>query len=178
MGTYVNSVLLKDEQVIFATGIHWIVFLPGFVTTLVGAFLMITWGGYGPSLFGDAGADAVANMFSKFPLIIFGMGLLLLGTAYIARISTELAVTNRRVVAKFGFISRTTYELFLNKVEGANVDQSILGRILGFGSVLVKGTGSGMSPIHKIAHPLQFQRHLLDQIERFQELPDRGGRHD
>ncbi|NDC56365.1 MAG: PH domain-containing protein, partial [Alphaproteobacteria bacterium] len=171
MGVYVNSVLLKDEHLVFATGIHWIVFVPGLAVLLAGLFLMMSWGGYGPSLFGNPDVDAVARMFSYVPLMIFGVGILLLGTAYISRISTELAVTNRRVIAKFGFISRTTYELFLNKVEGANVDQTIFGRIFNYGSVLVKGTGSGLSPIHKIAYPLKFQRHLLDQIERYQEGP-------
>jgi uncharacterized membrane protein YdbT with pleckstrin-like domain len=87
-------------------------------------------------------------------------------TAFIAplivRWTSEFAVTNRRVVIKVGLISRHTIELNLQKIEGIGVDQGILGRILGYGTIIVSGTGGTKEPFHRIADPLAFRKAVND----------------
>ena len=76
------------------------------------------------------------------------------------RWTTELAVTNRRVIYKRGFISRHTIEMNMDKVESVDVDQTILGRMMGYGNIVVRGTGSGLEPMRDIADPLTFRNHV------------------
>lgn len=95
-------------------------------------------------------------------LPVFGLGLLVLLAAFIRYKTTELAITNKRVIAKFGFISRHTVELNINKVEGIQVIQSITGRIFNFGSLIISGTGIQQAPIPGISNPLAFRRSFMD----------------
>lgn len=90
-------------------------------------------------------------------LFLMGLGLVFLVAAYLKYISTELAVTNKRVVAKFGFISRHTVEINLAKIESIQVQQGILGRIFNYGSLVVSGAGTPQAPIPGISDPLLFR---------------------
>ena len=72
------------------------------------------------------------------------------------------------MIAKAGFISRSTFEVMLNRVEGANIDQTVWGRVLGFGSIYVHGTGGGITPIDHIADPLNFKKQLMTWVEKNQ----------
>jgi uncharacterized membrane protein YdbT with pleckstrin-like domain len=94
-------------------------------------------------------------------LPVFGVGLVFLLIAFIRYKTTELAITNKRVIAKFGFISRHTIELNINKVEGIQVMQGMLGRIFDFGSLVISGTGAQQAPIPGISNPLEFRRSFM-----------------
>jgi uncharacterized membrane protein YdbT with pleckstrin-like domain len=80
--------------------------------------------------------------------------------AWFHRWTTETDVTNMRVVHKTGFIKRRTFEMSLDKVESVDVNQSILGRILNYGDVTVRGVGEGAETIKTIASPLDFRSHI------------------
>lgn len=95
-------------------------------------------------------------------LPLYGLGLIFLVAAAITYYTTELAITNKRVIAKVGLISRDTIEMNLNRVESIQVDQSIIGRIFNFGSILVSGAGNPKTPIPGISQPLKFRRHLFE----------------
>ena len=95
-------------------------------------------------------------------LFAFGAGLVLLIWAYIRYKTTELAITNKRVIAKFGFISRRTIELNINKVESIQVDQHVLGRMFNYGSLIISGAGTPQAPIPGISDPLQFRRAFME----------------
>ena len=69
-------------------------------------------------------------------------------------------MTDRRVVYKTGLIRRHTIEMNMDKVESVNVDQSILGRIFGYGTVDIRGTGGGLEPLRNIRDPLAFRNHV------------------
>lgn len=90
--------------------------------------------------------------------IAAALGVLVIVIALVRRSSTELAVTNRRVIAKFGLVARSTVEMNLAKIESVRVEQTVMGRLLGFGSVIVTGTGSTMDPIPFIANPIAFRQ--------------------
>lgn len=99
-------------------------------------------------------------------------GLWFTGEAFVKRQSTELAVTSKRIIAKFGFIRRSTIELNHSKVESFHVEQGVLGRILGFGTLSINGTGGGITPIPGIGDPLGFRRKAMEAIDAFQETPE------
>jgi uncharacterized membrane protein YdbT with pleckstrin-like domain len=98
-------------------------------------------------------------------LALFGLGLLFWIDAAIKYFTTELAITNKRVIAKFGLISRTTIEINLQKIESIQVNQGILGRIFNFGSVIVSGAGNPQAPVPGISSPLNFRRAFLEAQE-------------
>ena len=84
--------------------------------------------------------------------------------AWITVSSAEFAVTNRRVILKTGFIHNKTAEMFLSKVESVGVDQTLLGRIFGYGSIELRGTGGSLEPFSNISRPLEFRRQIQEQI--------------
>lgn len=74
------------------------------------------------------------------------------------RYTDEFAVTNRRVIVKTGLISRKTLEMNLSKIESVNVDQSIFGRLLGYGTITIIGTGGTRESFPNISEPLKFRK--------------------
>ena len=98
-------------------------------------------------------------------LPLYGVGLILLAMAFIRYKTTELAFTNKRVIAKFGFISRQTVELYIPKVESIQVHQGILGRIFNYGSLIISGAGNPQAPIPGISDPMAFRRGFMEMQE-------------
>lgn len=110
------------------------------------------------------------SLWSLAPLIIlgflllplFGIGIIFWLIAFVRYKTTELAITNKRVIAKFGFIRRKTIELNINKVESIQVDQGIPGRIFNYGSLVISGAGNPQAPIPGISNPLNFRRMFME----------------
>ncbi|MFZ3221058.1 MAG: PH domain-containing protein [Rhodoferax sp.] len=110
------------------------------------------------------------SLWSLAPLIalgaltvgLFGLGLIFWIMAFIRYKTTELAFTSKRVIAKFGFISRKTIEMNINKVESIQVNQGILGRIFNFGTLIVSGAGNPQAPILGISDPMAFRRAFME----------------
>lgn len=99
-------------------------------------------------------------------LLVFGLGILFWIAAAIRYYSTELAVTDRRVVAKFGFIRRHTIEMNINKVETVQVNQSLFGRLFDYGSLVISGGGNPQAPIPGVSNPLAFRRAFNEAQEQ------------
>ena len=147
---YVESVLKPDEQVLAIGRMHWIVYLRGLILAIVGLILILAPVGPGLSL-----ATSIVGA------IILLFGLWSLAGAWIEQATTEIAVTTRRVIQKRGLIRRQTGEMNMEKVESVIVDQSILGRIFGYGSIVVRGTGSGIEGLHHIADPIALRSSIV-----------------
>lgn len=142
---YIDRNLMPGEEVIYRTKLHWIVFLwPMF-------FLILAVAGF-------VGISAKVGLL--FSMLAAGVWLVLCVTYA----TTEFGVTNKRVVVKVGFVRRDTVETLLAKVEGIGVHQDILGRILGYGTVFVTGTGGSKEPFRYIEAPLEFRRQVHEQI--------------
>jgi uncharacterized membrane protein YdbT with pleckstrin-like domain len=75
-----------------------------------------------------------------------------------------MAVTNKRIIAKTGLADRRTIELLLSRVESIAVEEPPLGRILGYGTVIVRGIGGTPEVFQNIQHPLQFREQVQTQI--------------
>lgn len=98
-------------------------------------------------------------------LPLFGLGLLFWLWAWILYRTTELAVTNKRIIAKKGLIQRKTVEIFLDKVESVQVEQSVMGRICNYGSLTISGTGGDKSPIENISDPMLFRTNFMSAVD-------------
>ena len=149
---YVNRNLMPGERVVYNATIHWFIFMPALITFLIAIVLLGLDRGFGLAL------SALAALLALFYFL----------RALTTKISTELAVTSKRVIAKVGLIRRHSIELNHSKVESFHVDQSILGRIFGFGTVIIHGTGGGTTPIPNIAAPLAFRRNAMETIDASQ----------
>lgn len=151
--SYVQSTVMVGEQIVHQSKLHWIIFIRGSLLALAGIAVI--------ALGTEPGLGAIGGA-----LLVFGLVSLL--NAYIKRLTTELAITTRRVVVKVGLIRRTTMELNHSKVESFHVDQSLLGRLLNFGTVVVNGTGGGKTPVSSIQAPLEFRRQAMETIDTSQ----------
>ncbi|MDR2215182.1 MAG: PH domain-containing protein [Nevskiaceae bacterium] len=104
----------------------------------------------------------VPYLFLGFLLVFHGLGVLFFAIAAIKYFSTELAITNRRVIAKFGLISRKTTEINLKKIQNIQIEQSVLGRMFNFGAIVVSGAENPRAKIPGISFPLQFRDELVE----------------
>ena len=166
--SYIEKVLLPDERIAYAATLHWIMYVPGMVITILGG--LVGYFGFAVinRLLGPTFAHYLDRPMGGIGLAIVLVGVALLSGAYVRQTSTELAVTNRRIIAKYGFISRTTFEIMINRVTGSNFDQTVMGRLLGFGTVLVHGAGGDISPFDQIDDPQAFHQALMKVIEHLQ----------
>jgi uncharacterized membrane protein YdbT with pleckstrin-like domain len=147
---YVQRVLQPGEVVRYTGSLHWTIYLPALLFTAA-ALVTIGWAELG----------AGGNMWWQILAILFALiALFFLIPEWFTWWTTEVAVTNHRVIYKTGLIRRGTIEMLMDKVESVDVDQSIFGRLLDYGSVTVRGTGTGFEPLHKIAHPIELRNHI------------------
>lgn len=163
--SYVESNLVPGETVIYETRLHWIVmlwhlFLGCILLALPGVLLLV----YALRQTGMESRNQNAMEIGGAVLVVCGIVAILAGM--VRRSATEMAVTNRRVVIKTGLASRRTIEMLLNKVESIEVSETAFGRMLGFGTIVVIGTGGTLEPFHQVAHPLEFRSQVQQQIER------------
>ncbi|MDD3500525.1 PH domain-containing protein [Sulfurovum sp.] len=146
---YVEKNLMSGEEVVYRAKVHWMIYLMGLFFIVLGITII-------------ASAKEIALLGV---LLVIG-GLIDLFKAFIFKMSTELVVTTKRVIAKFGFIKRTTMELNHSKVESLSVDQGIIQRILNAGTITVHGTGGGKTPIPNIDEPLIFRTNAMETIDK------------
>lgn len=146
--SYISQVLEDGEELIHQAKVHWIVYLNSVVYALIS----------GTSIWFGLKPDMQLVFLLAFAFGIAAVTSLVL--AFLTRISTELAVTDRRIISKEGFIRRQTSEIDRSKVEGVNVKQSVLGRVLGYGTVGVTGTGGKISPMDNIDDPIAFRANV------------------
>lgn len=160
---YVEKNLMNNEKVVYKANMHWFIFVPSILIFIIGiSFIVI-------SLFfvevRDQDAKAIFSL-GGFAIIFIAFWSFIM--AIIQKVSTELAVTTKRVIAKIGFIRRNTIELNHSQVESFHINQSILGRIFDFGTIIINGTGGGKTPIPNIDSPLEFRRNAMEIIDKSQ----------
>ncbi len=146
---YVEDQLLPGERVKHRAHLHKLIFI------LPGLFALLT-------IIGAVVAFAASNAWLGLALLV--LGALPFFITLIKYTSSEFAVTDKRVIIKVGFIKRRTLETMLGKVEGIGVEQGILGRLFGFGTITVTGTGGTKEPFPNIARPLEFRRQVQGQV--------------
>lgn len=135
---YIEKNLMEGERVIASAHLHSFIFFWPVVLTLL--FL----------LFGDG-----ARWIAIIPLIWLGL-------VYWGYTSAEFAVTNRRIIAKWGSTSKHSVEMNLDKVEGVSINQGFIGSKLGYGTVILNGTGGSHESFPNIANPMAFRQQILE----------------
>ena len=150
--SYIDNNLMSGETVTYRARLHWIIFAWPIIWLIVAILLFAS------------GRDT-ASVGGLFLVIAILTGI----ASFITYSTSEFGITNKRVLVKVGVIRRNSMEVLLPKVEGIQVDQGILGRILDFGSIWVTGTGGTKDPFHKISAPLEFRRKAQEQIAAVQE---------
>ena len=151
---YVDEVLQSGETIRAVTSVSWVGFLPGLALWVIAILLLLY---IAPWSQGSPGWELLGWIAFAAAFVI-GAGLLI--KHWWRRFTTEVAVTNRRVICKAGFIKRRTVEMHMDKVESVDVDQTILGRMLNYGDITIRGTGETMEKLRMIDHPLQFRNHV------------------
>jgi uncharacterized membrane protein YdbT with pleckstrin-like domain len=152
---YVRRVLLPGETVVYFSRLHWIVFTRAILAGIVCLALVVA------ALYAANAQTPNLSLALWIAAAIFALlGLAAVLRALVRRASTEFAVTDQRVIYKTGLLGRHTLEMNRSKVESVDVDQSILGRLLDYGTIVVRGTGGSLEPIRQVAAPLTFRGHI------------------
>ena len=150
---YVRRVLQPGETIVYATKLHWFIYWRAILLLVIAIILAIAAWYMADNQNLSLALGIAAGIF----------GLLALSSAFrafVRRATTELAVTDHRVIYKAGLFARHTLEMNRAKVESVTVDQTVPGRIFGYGTIIVRGTGSTLEPIRNITDPLTFRSHI------------------
>lgn len=181
---YVNDNLMPGEEVLYRARLHRSIFIVPVFLALVGLLLtalyiitllmemgmngevasvLLRFGRFGVRLFfiaKDLNAQKGAYIVGGYGAFFFLIGAHLFVYRLIEFKTSEFAVTSKRVLIKRGFIRRHSLEILLAKVESIGVDQSPLGRLLGFGTIVVSGTGGTKERFKNISRPLEFRKNI------------------
>ena len=154
--SYVDKNLMDGEQVFHRTRRHWVIYGWPILFLFVGVALFIagrSWDYPDAPTIGNAalGLAAAVALLAAIP-------------PWIERLTSEFAVTNKRVIIKVGWIKRRSLETLLTKVEGIEVIQGIWSRILNYGTIIITGTGGSKEPYERIAAPLELRRKVQEQL--------------
>jgi len=162
--SYVEKHLIPGELVQYQTKLHWIVMLGhaalAVLLDLLAIGVVIGWAVLGTKAKGSSIPAAVY----LFALACFVIGGALFFIGILKRNATEMAVTNKRVIVKTGIVDRRTIEILLSRIESVAVEEPALGRLMGYGTVIVRGTGGTPEVFSKIYHPLEFREQVQRQI--------------
>ena len=166
---YVNQSLGPDEEIVHVGKFHWFYNVSACMAIVWGfvwAFAIVFGGvylhefGFGP-LEGENVFIKAMNLHVGFRIAGFLMillGLLKCAQMFVVKASTEIAITNNRLVYKRGLVARRVGEISIDRIEGVNVVQGILGRIFNFGRLIVRGMGVGEVFLPPIADPIAFRK--------------------
>jgi len=146
--SYLEKTLLPNERVYYQGRVHWIIFNQALM------WFAITWI-----------LSQQSQLVIYLAYVTAALFVTQLISATITFTTSVYAVTNKRVIMKVGFISRHSLEIFLNKIEALEVQQTIPGRILTYGTLLIVGTGGTRDPFKYLAEPFMFRRNVQQQIE-------------
>lgn len=146
--SYIQNNLQTGEEIKYKANIHWYIFVYPLILLLLGAFF----------------SSARTDFIYYTGLLLLVLGLFQLIKRILLKIGAEYVITNKRVILKSGILGRDALELILSKCEGLRIKQSMIGRILGFGSILVT-TGGATNIFKFISKPLKFRNTINAQIQ-------------
>jgi hypothetical protein len=162
LGDYARATTGLNETVFYKTSVHWILFVRyAVLALLVFIFIVI------PFAIG-----VQAFLSTQLGWFALPLPMLILIPPAVQFASSELVVTNRRVLIKTGAVNRQTLEMFISKVESVGVHQSFLGRLLDYGTVIIRGTGGSDEPFQMIARPIEF-RNAVQRMQSESDSPPR-----
>ncbi len=159
---YVERHLLPNERVVYKTRLHWILFAKPVSVTLLGLVLTVALG---------AATRMEWLWYASLLIVVAGVGWG--ATHAVELLTSEFAVTTTRLIFKVGLVGRYTTELLLGKVESIGVQQTLLGRLVNYGDLVVTGTGGAREVFRRVHDPIGFRNHVQEASLRAFE-PERG----
>jgi len=152
---YYTKVLQPDENVRVIGRLHWSMYIRGLIVTVLAcAIAAVAFSGRLP--------DPDWQQYVSIAAAVIGaLGLLLLLAAWIRRRATEIVVTDRRVIFKRGLLTRHTVEMNVSKIETVDVEQGIGGRMWNYGTLMIRGTGSGFEPLEGVGSPIVIRNAIV-----------------
>lgn len=174
---YVQQSLGPDEELIHIGKFHWMYTIAAFFSIfwgLVTAILVMIFAYYAYSFMGKLPSNAgffdsittIHPLVRAFSFLMFILGLVKFAQMMVVKATTEIAITNNRLVYKRGLVARHVGEINIDRIEGVNVLQSILGRVFNFGRVMVRGMGVGEVTLPPIEDPISFRRAIEEAKAR------------
>ena len=171
--SYIDQSLGDGETVIARAHFHWLYNLSAWLQLLLPAVVFVavlSWAGQQPNYL-DTGNPVT------WAIALVGLWLLMGVIAFlrlmIRKWTTEIGVTSHRFVEKYGAMSRRTNEIALPNIEGVKMSQSLMGRVFGYGTIRIEGTGVDAVTTPEIADPVGFVRaiqtareHVAQRFER------------
>ena len=159
---YVERHLLPNERVLYKTKLHWVLFLKPALVTLLGLAITVA-----------LGALTQVEWLWYLSLLVIAAGLVWGAIQAVELVTSEFAVTTTRLIFKVGLIGRYTMELLLGKVESIGVQQTLVGRLLNYGDLVVTGTGGAREVFRRVHDPIGFRNHVQQaSVQAFE--PERG----
>jgi len=149
---YIDHILQPGERLLYCGKLHWVVYTPALIAFALAVVTL--------ALSGHPAVSAIQLSWLLVSLAFVVAGAVLAFSAWFRRWTTEIDVTDRRVVYKRGFVNRHTVEMNMDKVESVDVDQSIMGRLLDYGDITVRGTGETWEILRGVGRPLDFRNHV------------------
>jgi membrane protein YdbS with pleckstrin-like domain len=154
---YYTQVLQPDEKVLVVGRLHWSIYTHAVLILLLAVVLAV-----GAFWIPDPNARDIGQHIAWLAAAALAvLGLLVLLGAWIRRHATEIVVTDRRVIYKRGILSRHTVEMNVSKIETVDVEQGLWARMMGYGTLLIRGTGSGIEPLRRVGHPLAIRNAIV-----------------
>jgi Bacterial PH domain/GYF domain 2 len=157
LGAYTAATLQADERPLHQTTIHWMALSASVIGALLSLIVIVP----------IAMLASWRDFYWAWLLLVIPTGILV--SAAVTARTSELVITDRRVLIKVGFIQRHTFEMFISKIESVAVFQSMLGRLFNYGTVEIRGTGGSSESFATIAAPLPFR----DAIQLVQSSSER-----
>jgi uncharacterized membrane protein YdbT with pleckstrin-like domain len=145
--SYVDRILEPGETIRYRTTVSWTIYAPA---------ILLAIGAAAAAIAGAAYSD-YAKLWWLVAIVLAIAAAVTFIPAWFRRWTTEIAVTDRRIILKRGLIRRHTIEMNMQKVESVDIDQTLIGRLFNFGNVAIRGTGSSFETLRTIDSPLKLR---------------------
>lgn len=168
---YVEQSFGKDEELIHVGEFHWMYTVHAFTAIIWGiaaailllkgaVFMNIQIGKFPDGVAFMTGIQYIHPGLKALAFVAFLLGLLSFARMMVLKATTEIAVTNKRLIYKRGLIARSIIEISVDRIEGVNVLQTIFGRLFGYGRIMVRGMGVGEVVLPPVEDPVLFRKSI------------------
>ena len=152
---YIEKNLMEGEHIVMRAELHYIVYWQPALLILLSIMLFVFQ--ISPEVYTYQGIVAAILLVVAFFMVVYIHG------------NRKYILTNKRLIEKIGIIRRDSRELLLRKCEGVQLSQSIMGRILNYGTVIVSTTGEATNDYKFIKDPIRFSTLINQQIDALRD---------
>ncbi len=162
---YVEDILLPGEKILHHAKVHYVLYFPGFMMMAAAIGLMyfmpdfLNWMNAAPDT-----ASTLTGLAKFLSITCFMAGIAFLLKAWLKIYSTELVITNRRILLKVGVSTATTAEIDRSRISSVIVHKTLLGRMLNYGWINIRGYSGNITGLPAMAKPHEIQKHIYHEI--------------